>query len=193
MEGLIRPLDVFVVAWVVAWAFAGIAIGRQIQGLADVTDSARQAGLATQRAGDAIDQLKSLPLVGGAIGDSAATIGEAGQSAIDAAERGRTRVRRLGALVGALIAVVPSLPLLWLYLPGRIAEAGDRRRILGPLREGDPAIDELLATRAVAHLPYGKLLEITPDPVEDLRAGRHELLADAELRRLRLPRTARAR
>ena len=176
-----------------AWAFAGIAIGRQIQGLAEVTDSARDAGLATQRAGDAIDRLKDLPLVGGAVGDSAATIREAGQSAIAAAERGRTRVRRLGAIVGALIAVVPSLPLLWLYLPGRVAEAGDRRRILGRLREGDPAIDELLATARVAHLPYRTLLAITPDPAEDLRAGRHERLADAELRRLRLPRTARAR
>jgi len=193
VEGLIRPLDVFVVAWVVAWAFAGIAIGRQIQGLADVTDSARDAGLATQRAGDAIDRLKDLPLVGGAVGDSAATIREAGQTAIDGAERGRTRVRRLGLIVGGLIAVVPSLPLLWLYLPGRVAEAGDRRRILGRLREGDPAIDELLATRAVAHLPYRTLLAITPDPAEDLRAGRHVPLADAELRRLRLPRTARAR
>jgi hypothetical protein len=177
----------------VAWAFAGIAIGRQIQGLAEVTDSARDAGLATQRAGDAIDQLRGLPLVGGAVGDSAATIREAGQTAIDGAERGRTRVRRLGLVVGGLIAVVPSLPLLWLYLPGRLAEAGDRRRILGRLREGDPAIDELLAARAVAHLPYRALLEITPDPVEDLRAGRHVPLADAELRRLRLPRTVRAR
>jgi hypothetical protein len=191
--GLIRAFDVFVVAWVVAWAFAGIAIGRQIQGLAEVTDSARDAGLATQRAGDAIDRLRGLPLVGGAVGDSAATIREAGQTAIDGAARGRTRVRRLGAIVGALIAIVPSLPLLWLYLPGRISEAGDRRRILGRLREGDPAIDELLATRAVAHLPYRTLLAITPDPAEDLRAGRHERLADAELSRLRLPRSARAR
>jgi hypothetical protein len=191
--GLIRALDVFLVAWVVAWAFAGIAIGRQIQGLADVTDSARDAGRATQSAGDALGKLSDLPVVGGAVGDSARTVREAGQVAIDGAERGRTRVRRLGAIVGALIAIVPSLPLLWLYLPGRVAEAGDRRRILGRLREGDPAIDELLATRAVAHLPYRTLLGITPHPAEDLRAGRHERLADAELRRLRLPRSARAR
>ena len=103
-------------------------------------------------------------------------------------------MRRLGAVVGTLIAIVPSVPLLFLYLPGRLAELGDRRRILGRLRDdGDPAIEELLATRAVAHLPYRALLEITPDPVEDLRAGRHVPLADAELRRLRLPRTARAR
>ncbi len=102
-------------------------------------------------------------------------------------------MRRLGALVGALIAIVPSLPLLWLYLPGRVAEEDDRRRILGRLRDGDPAIEELLATRAVVHLPYRQLLAITPDPAEDLRAGRHRQLADAELSRLRLDRGARAR
>ena len=176
------------VAWVLAWAFAGIAIGRQIQGLADVTDSARDAGRATQGAGDALDRLSDLPVVGGAVGDSADEIREAGQGAIDAAARGRARVRRLGAIVGTLIAVVPSLPLAFLYLPGRLAEARDRRRILGGLRDGDPAIEELLATRAVAHLPYRDLLAITGDPAEDLRAGRHGPLADAELRRLRLRR-----
>ena len=158
-----------------------------------MTDSARDAGRATQSAGDALGRLSDLPVVGGAVGDSADTIRDAGQSAIDAAASGRTRVRRLGALVGALIAIVPSLPLLWLYLPGRVAEEGDRRRILGRLRDGDPAIEELLATRAVAHLPYRQLLAITPDPAEDLRAGRHRQLADAELSRLRLDRGARAR
>ena len=88
--------------------------------------------------------------------------------------RGRTRVRRLGAVVGAADrASSRACRCCWLYLPGRVAEAGDRRRILGRLREGDPAIEELLATRAVAHLPYRTLLAITPDPAEDLRAGRH--------------------
>ena len=177
----------------IAWAFLGVAIGRQIQGLAEVTDSARDAGRATQRAGDTLDRLSDLPVVGGAVGDSAATIREAGQGAIDGAERGRTRVRRLGAIVGALIAIVPSLPLLLLYLPGRLADAGDRRRILARLRENDPAIEELLATRAVAHLSYRELLSISSDPPEDLRAGRHRPLADAELRRLRLSRGAAAR
>jgi hypothetical protein len=178
-------------AWVLAWAFAGIAIGREIQGLTGVTDSARDAGLATQRAADALDSLAALPLVGGAVGDSADTIRAAGQSAVDGADRGRTRVRRLGALVGLLTALVPTLPLLVLYLPGRLAEAGDRRRILDRL--GEPEMEELLATRAVAHLPYRDLLAISADPVEDLREGRHGPLADAELARLRLSRSARAR
>ena len=59
LGGLIRARDVLVVAWVLAWAFAGIAIGHQIQRLAEVTDSARDAGRATQRAGDALDRLKT--------------------------------------------------------------------------------------------------------------------------------------
>jgi hypothetical protein len=173
---------------VLAWALAGIAIGREIQSLAEVTDSARAAGLATQRAGDALEALSALPLVGRTVADSAATIREAGQNAVEGAESGRTRVRRLGALVGTLIAVVPSLPLLLFVLPARLAEARDRQRIAGRL--GEPGMEELLATRAVAHLPYERLLAITGDPASDLREGRHERLADAELARLQLSRGA---
>jgi hypothetical protein len=189
--GLIRTLDIVVVAWVLAWALAGITIGREIRSLADVTDSARDTGLATQRAADALDALAGVPLVGGAVGDSAATIREAGRSAVEGAERGRTRVLRLGTLVGALIAVVPSLPLLLLYLPGRLAQLRDRRDIAARL--GAPEMEELLATRAVAHLSYRELLAITPDPAEDLREGRHGPLADAELARLGLTRGDAAR
>jgi hypothetical protein len=188
-----RPRDLLLLAWVVAWVFVGVAIGREIQGLSAVTDSARDAGAATQRAADAIDSLSDLPVVGGAVGDSADTIRSAGQEAIDGAERGRTRVRRLGALVGAMIALVPTLPLLLLYLPGRLAEGRERRRIVRGLADGDPAIDELLAARAVAHVPYATLLAITPDPAGDLREGRHERLAGAELARLGIRPGARAR
>jgi len=176
---------------VLAWALAGIAIGREIQGLAEVTDSARDAGRASQRAGDALESLSGLPVVGGAVGDSADTIRDAGQEAIDGAERGRTRVRRLGAIVGTLIAVVPSVPLLIFVLPGRLAEARDRRRIAGRL--GEPGTEALLATRAVAHLPYQRLLAITSDPAGDLRDGRHDRLADAELERLGLSRAVARR
>ena len=191
MGGLIRTLDVLVVAWVLAWALAGITIGREIRSLAEVTDSARDTGLATQRAADALDSLAGVPLVGGAVGDSAATIREAGQSAVEGADRGRTRVLRLGTLVGLLVAVVPSLPLLLVYLPGRVAQVRDRRAIAA--RIGQPEMEELLATRAVAHLPYRELLAISADPVEDLREGRHDRLADAELERLGLSRSAAAR
>jgi hypothetical protein len=171
---------------VLVWAVAGITLGREIQQLAEVTNSARDAGRATQSAADALDSLSDAPVVGGAIGDSADRIRSTGQGAIDGAEEGRTRIRRLGVIVGALIAIVPTLPLLVLYLPDRQAELRDRRRILKALRKGDPGIEALLATRAVAHVPYRVLLRVSPDPAGDLQAGRHGPLADAELRRLGL-------
>ena len=176
-----------------AWAVAGIAVGREIQQLAEVTNSARDAGRATQRAADALDSLSDAPVVGGAIGDSAERVRSTGQGAIDGAAAGRTRIRRLGVIVGGLIALVPSLPLLVLYLPRRRAELSDRRRILALLRSREPGIEALLATRAVAHVPYRELLRITPDPAGDLQAGRHGPLADAELRRLGLRSLAAAR
>ena len=92
----------------------------------------------------------------------------------DAARRGRERhpQRRPGArprplaryLPRADVAIVPSLPLL-VFLPGRIALERDRRAAA-------VASDELLATRAVAHIPLHRLRAITPDPMGDLRAGR---------------------
>ena len=45
----------------------------------------------------------------------------------------------------------------------------------------EPWVDEVLARRALVHLPYRRLREISDDPIADLRAGRHEALAAAEL------------
>jgi hypothetical protein len=42
-------------------------------------------------------------------------------------------------------------------------------------------MDELLARRALVHLPYHQLRRLSPDPLSDVRAGRHAALADAEL------------
>jgi hypothetical protein len=190
-----KVLDVLLVAWVVIWIVLGITVARAVHRLADITDAERQAGIATQQAGDLLGSLADVPLVGGQIRDGAAQVKQSGRDVVASAERAKERTRRTGTILGVVIAIVPSAPLLLLYLPGRLAFERDRRRISATLR-GDPAAaDELLATRAIAHLPYGRLLKITGDPLEDLRAGRHTALADAELARLGLsaPRSARGR
>jgi len=103
-----------------------------------------------------------VPVVGGAIGDSAERIRETGQQAVGGAAEGRRRVRRLGVIVGLTIALVPSLPLLVLYLPRRAAELRDRRRVLALIRDGRPGIEALLAARAVAHLHYASCWRSRP-------------------------------
>jgi hypothetical protein len=183
-----RRFDALLALWVVVWIVLGIAAGREVRRLADISDAERQAGVATQRAGDLLESLSGVPLIGDRLRAPAATIREAGQGVIASADAARDRTRRAGTLLGIAIAAVPTLPLLLLYLPPRLAFERDRRRITGALRGGGPGIDALLATRAVAHLPYGRLLDVSADPLGDLRAGRHEALAGAELARLELRR-----
>jgi hypothetical protein len=91
-------------------------------------------------------------------------------------------VNDLSVLLGLAVAVIPSLPLLVLYVPlraARLREAGD-----------DPQLEELLARRAVQNLPYHRLARVTRTPWRDLADGRYAALAAAEKQRVGI-RTAR--
>ncbi len=170
-----RVVDALVLAWVLGWLLLGIAVGREVRDFADISDNARQAGLTTQRAADVLDDV---PLIGDA---PAKTLRDVGTETIRSAERTRERIRELGTRLGLIIAIVPSLPLLIFFLPGRLALARDRSAV-------KTASDELLAARAVVHIPLHRLQAITPDPMGDLREGRYAALADAERRRVNVAR-----
>jgi hypothetical protein len=63
-----------------------------------------------------------------------------------------------------------------------VAGARERRQLTRALAGGrEPWLDEVLARRALVHLPYHRLRELSDDPVADVRAGRHAALAAAEL------------
>ena len=75
--------------------------------------------------------------------------------------------------------------MLLLYLPDRVAVARDRRAVAAAVRdELPPELAELLARRAIVHVPLHRLRLTSEDPQGDLMAGRYEDLARAELRRL---------
>ena len=189
-----RPVvDALLLAWVLAWILLGFAVGREVRSLAAISANARDAGLATERAGDLLGSLSDLPLVGERLRQPAQAIRDAGASTVAGAERSRRRAERLGILLGVAIAVVPSLPLLVLYLPGRLALERDRRIVREHVNRQDAAFQELLAARAIAHLPLPRLRAISADPLADLREGRHDRLARAELERLGLSPGAPAR
>jgi hypothetical protein len=87
---------------------------------------------------------------------------------------------------------------LLLYLPWRLQLVRDRRAVGTALElAGDDdreALMEVLARRAAARLPYRTLQRVSADPWEDIRSGRYEPLARAELARLGIaPRTGRER
>jgi hypothetical protein len=176
MEAL---LDTFLVAWAVLWVIVGIAVAHQVRGLAEMSDTVAGVGRATTTVGET---LRALPVIGGSLAKPAQQISAAGREAVTSAREARAHARSVGTLLGLSIALIPSLPVLVLYVPGRLAGARERRALARAIARGrEPWIDEVLARRALVHLPYRRLRELGEDPVADLQRGRHAALAAAEL------------
>jgi hypothetical protein len=173
--------DAAVALWVVLWIWAGVTVGHEVSRLEALGNTGAQLGNAITDLGRT---LNGVPLIGGQIGGA---VQNAGRDATASAREARDDTRRLAILLGLVVALVPTLPLLLAYLPGRIAVERDRRALRRALSGADAdAARELLALRAIAHLPLHELRRVSPDPVGDLRAGRHSALAAAELARLEL-------
>ena len=158
--------------WVHDAVFELTAVGRGVQ------EAGRSVESGFESAAGAVD---GVPLVGeqlsGALrdtsGDTAGRAVEAGRAGIDAAED-------LANLLGWLAFLVPAGLLVSRVLPGRVRQV---RRLTDAARVLHLPDDEdhrrLLASRAAFGLPYGTLLRHTPDPLGDLRDGRHDALVAA--------------
>ena len=195
--------DAATVAWVGLWAMLGFRLfgllaelagaGRLIQ---DGATGLRSTG------GEVAAVLQGVPLIGE--GASERVLGAFGAAADPMMQFGSDVERVLfiiAALLGLLVVAVAVIPWLNRYLPWRIERL---RRLNGGARvirrstlngaDGDGAgqLREMLASRAVHRLDYDRLLEFTPDPFADWKAGRFDRLADAELEAVGLAGTGRS-
>jgi hypothetical protein len=178
-------LDVALVLWTVAWVWMGVTVGHEVRGLGELSGTVDRLGRAVIAVGGVVAEL---PLVGDRVAGAAGEITGAGRNAVASAGEARESARSVGLLLGISIALIPSSPVLLLYLPRRLALARERRALRLALIGGrTPELDRLLAERAVIHLPYHRLRQVSEDPYGDLCAGRHRPLADAELRRFGVP------
>ena len=168
--------DALLALWIAWWVWLGASVGHEVRGLGELSTTATRLGHAVSAVGET---LAGIPLVGGDIGPQ---LRAAGQNAVDSARDARASARRLGWMLGVSVALIPTLPVVLLYLPTRYAVMRERRALLGALRHAPAgSMDELLAQRAVVHLPYRQLEAVSDDPAGDLRAGAFARLADAEL------------
>ena len=182
----IVAIDVVIVVWTVLWIALGILVGTFVARLSAVGDGVSDAGRAIGRAGDAVAELSDVPLVGGGFEQLSSEITGIGE---DTVERGRSiedDVDRLAILIGASIALAPTLPVLAVWVPPRISRERERRALRASLRRADGAALAYLANRAVATRLFRELRAVSEDPVRDLAAGRHEGLASLELQHLGL-------
>ena len=186
-------VDLILVAWTAAWVCIGLAVHHEVRGLADLSDTVTKVGGAVEESGRAIDSFGDVPLVGDRLAEPSERIGEAGRSAQESGRSSRESVENLSVLLGVSIALIPSLPLVFLYVPWRIAVRRERSAIRAAIRgTPDPGLEEYLARRAAEHLSFERLRSVSPNPWHELSEGRCARLAAAELERLGLRREARA-
>ena len=177
--------DAVLALWAAAWIAVGIAVADTVDDLVVLPNTFTSVGGAIEGSGKAMGSLE-LPIVGRPLRRPGREIAEAGREVTASGRSGRDDVEEASTVLGLAVALIPTLPLLLLYLPtrlGRELEAHALRRTLAR-GAGDPTLERLLAERAALSISYRRLLQLGERPWRDLDEGRYHLLAAEELRRL---------
>jgi hypothetical protein len=177
--------DLATLAWTAAWVAAGLTLYRLVERLAVPGARVEQAG--SDFAGDVAEiqqRIGRVPVVGDQLQGPFGRLAGTGRTLAEAGATQQEVVHQLALWLGVVVAAVPVVTLLLVWLPRRVAwarEAGAANRL-----RMDGADLELFAIRAVANRPLRELRRVSADPAGALRAGEHQALADLELRALGL-------
>jgi hypothetical protein len=104
------------VVWASAWVFIGVRTAEEVHGLQELSDTVVDVGAAVRSSGETIQSLSSLPVVGDRLEGSGERIVRAGDSAVASGRASRDSVRDLSVLLGISIAVIPTVPLVVLFV-----------------------------------------------------------------------------
>jgi hypothetical protein len=112
----LRAVTVFVVVWSLLWIGLGIWTGYVVNALRTLSNTVVRAGVAVRSTGDALQTVGSIPFVGDRIGDVGRDVSAAGRSAVVSGRSSRGTIDRLAVLLGLAVGLVPTAPVLVLYL-----------------------------------------------------------------------------
>ena len=169
-----RRLNVALAIWAAFWIGIAAYTAYEVAALRTLSHTVVKAGAATESTGHALAAVGHLPFVGGRISQLAAQAVAAGATARASGASTATTIDQLAVLLGIAIALIPTVPLLGLYLPLSLSCRWD----------GEAGLEAFLAQRALAHLPFEELRELGYDGTPDSPSNAE--LAAAELRRLGL-------
>jgi hypothetical protein len=182
----IVAIDLLVLTWTILWVVMGVTVGTFVAQLGAIGDGLQDAGRAIGRAGDAVGELADVPLVGEGFAAVASEIRDVGLETQADGRSVESDIDRLAWLIGASLALAPTLPVLAVWVPPRVSRERERHALRRSLRRADGAALGYLANRAVATRGFRELLGVSDDPVRDLATGRYEELASLELDHLSL-------
>jgi hypothetical protein len=109
-------LGLFVVAWTVVWIVMGVWTRHEVQTLRKLGGTVVTSGRAVKQTGDALQRLGGIPFVGGDVARVGRQVSTAGVSAQSSGRESRTAVQSLSNLLGISIALIPTVPMLALFV-----------------------------------------------------------------------------
>jgi hypothetical protein len=183
-------LDLAVVIWGAAWLAAGMAVYRLVTGLWVVSDAIGGTG---RTFNSWIGEFRNavphnIPLIGGYLTSTANALQKhTGDPLIQTGAQAHDTIQQVAMGLAVLTAAPPILIVGGLYVVRRWRQAREMGSALAFVRaaERSGTLEQaraLLAFRAVATLPFSRLMRASRDPVADLSGGRHEDLAAEMLR-----------
>jgi hypothetical protein len=181
----VAATDLVVAAWAVLWVALALAVVQNTRDVAKLGGTVSQTGSAVSQVGGLINDI---PLLPGDVSGASQSVQAAGASAQVNGTEGQDAADRLAIYLGIAIAIVPSVPIIGLYLPIRVTRIRERRVAQQALaiHASDPQFQEFLARRAVEKLDYEDIMAVSAHPWDDMNQGRFTALATAELHRLEI-------
>ena len=123
--------DLLVLAWTAAWVLAGRSLYLLVEKLAAPGRTVERAGTAfATDVGEIQQKVGRIPVVGGELQGPFGRLGGVGRVLAEAGTTQQQVVHDLALWLGVLVAAVPIVALLVMWLPGRVAwarEAGAAR------------------------------------------------------------------
>lgn len=184
----IRLMDIVATVWLISWVAFGIFVGSEVHDLRELSKTVVASSEVLEQTGNVLGSFEDFPGLGAQLVPLTERIEAAADSARASGLSSRRNIRVLSVAFGVGIALIPTVPLLGLYLPLRIAwkrEVDGVRRTLAA-RQGDPLVREFLARRAAETMSLQDLRELGANPWRELDQGRYGPLSEAALKRLGL-------
>jgi hypothetical protein len=183
-------LDVAALIWAGVWVAAGMAVYRQVTALWLVSDAISGTG---RTFNSWITDFRhavprNIPLIGDYLSSAANALQKhTGDPLIQTGAQAHDSINQVAVALAVVTAAPPILIVGGLYVIWRWRRAREMGSALAFVRaaERSGTIDQaraLLAFRAVATLPFSRLMRASQDPVGDLSGGRHDHLAAEMLR-----------
>ena len=132
-----RTIDIIVVLWLLLWCTIGYTLGRTVNELSGLSDGVIGAGQSVSDAAGALEDLAEVQLIGGGIKEIADRIDAVGQGTVQKGQASKDAIFNISLLIGLVIALGPTIPLIAVWLVIRAPLTRERRRISRALDAGD--------------------------------------------------------